>query len=327
MKGPSPVTAVDAGAPAPAELEGDDDSDIRAATIPNALAGQRIDQALAQLFPEFSRSRLKGWLEAGRITIDGVGVEPSAKARGGEGVLLDALPDPSEVAFVAEAMSLPIVFEDDTLIVIDKPAGMVVHPGAGNWGGTLLNGLLAHDAALASVPRAGIVHRLDKDTTGLMVVAKTIPAQTDLVRQLQERSVRREYLALVHGQVEGDGTIDAPIGRHPRERTQMAVVANGKPAVTHVVVMERFDTCTLVRCRLETGRTHQIRVHLTHVGHSLVGDPTYRGRVGQRGPVEFGRQALHAERLGLKHPATGRTLGWSAPLPADFAGLLDELRA
>jgi 23S rRNA pseudouridine1911/1915/1917 synthase len=326
MKGPLPAAVPRADTPAPAEIEGDD-SDIRAATIPPALAGQRIDQALAQLFPEFSRSRLKGWLEAGRITIDGVGTEPSAKARGGEAVLLDALPDPSEVAFVAEAMSLPIVFEDDTLIVIDKPAGMVVHPGAGNWGGTLLNGLLAHDPALASVPRAGIVHRLDKDTTGLMVVAKTIVAQTDLVRQLQERTVRREYLALVHGLVDGDGTIDAPIGRHPRERTQMAVVANGKPAVTHVVVMERFDTCTLVRCRLETGRTHQIRVHLTHVGHPLVGDPTYRGRVGQRGPIEFGRQALHAERLGLRHPATGRTMGWSAPLPADFAELLDELRA
>jgi len=309
----------------PAELEGDDESDIRVATIPPTLGGKRIDQALAQLFPEFSRSRLKGWLAAGRITIDGTALEPSAKARGGEAVLLDAVPDPSEVAFVAEPMSLPIVFEDDTLLVLDKPAGMVVHPGAGNWGGTLLNGLLAHDPSLASVPRAGIVHRLDKDTTGLMVVAKTIPAQTDLVRQLQEHTVRREYLALVHGVVDGDGTIEAPIGRHPRERTQMAVVANGKPAVTHIVVMERFAACTLVRCRLETGRTHQIRVHLTHVGHPLVGDPTYRGRIGQRGPVEFGRQALHAERLGLRHPATGKTMSWSAPLPDDFAALLEAL--
>jgi len=300
---------------------------LRTATIPPELGGTRIDQALARLFPEFSRSRLKTWLDIGRITIDGRPSEPAAKARGGEAVTLDAEPNPAEVAFVPEPMDLAIVHEDDALIVIDKPAGLVVHPAAGNWRGTLLNGLLAHEPALVAVPRAGIVHRLDKDTTGLMVVAKTLAAQTDLIRQLQVRTVRREYLALVHGAVEGDGKIDAPIGRHPRERTLMAVVDNGKPAVTHVVILERFETCTLLRCRLETGRTHQIRVHLTHIGHPLVGDPTYRGRVGQHGPLAFERQALHAERLGLKHPVTAKAMSWTARPPDDFAALLDALRA
>jgi 23S rRNA pseudouridine1911/1915/1917 synthase len=323
---PSAGRAGDAAFATVPETAGGDDDDIRAVIVPAAHAGQRIDQSLVQLFPEFSRSRLKAWLVGGRITVDGAAAEPSAKVRGGEAVLLAALPEPADVAFAPEPMALPIVFEDDALIVIDKPAGLVVHPAAGNWSGTLLNGLLAHDPALSAIPRAGIVHRLDKDTTGLMVVAKTLAAQTDLVRQLQARTVRREYLALVHGLVHGDGTVDAPIGRHPRERTLMAVVANGKPAVTHYTVLEALPTCTLLRCRLETGRTHQIRVHLASIGHPLVGDATYRGRVGQRGPVEFHRQALHAERLGLKHPVTGQAMSWKAKLPQDFAELLEALR-
>ena len=303
-----------------------DDGEVQQSVVPAAHSGLRLDQSLAQLFNEYSRSRLQSWLAAGRIIVDGARGDASRRVRGGEAVLLAAAPDPAQSSFVAEPMGLPIVFEDDTLLVIDKPAGLVVHPAAGNWSGTLLNGLLAHDPNLAGVPRAGIVHRLDKDTTGLMVVAKSITAQTDLVRQLQARTVRREYLALVHGLIHGDGVIDAAIGRHPRERTQMAVMSTGKPAVTRYATLEQFASCTLLRCRLETGRTHQIRVHLTSVGHPLVGDPVYRGKPGQRGPVDFTRQALHAERLGLAHPATGAAMSWSARVPEDFGGLLETLR-
>jgi len=322
-----------AGAPAPgddAAPETDEDIDeaaIQSAVVPPAHAGQRIDQSLAQLFPAYSRSRLKDWLGAGRITIDGANASPAQKLRGGEQVALAPLPEPSSMAFEPEDIALRVVFEDDALIVIDKPAGLVAHPAAGNWRGTLLNALLFRDARLASVPRAGIVHRLDKDTTGLMVVARTIAAQTDLVRQLQARSVRREYLALVHGRVAGDGTVDAPIGRHPRERTMMAIVDGGKPAVTHYAVRERFDACTLLRCRLETGRTHQIRVHLASIGHPLVGDPVYRGRGATRAAIAFPRQALHAEHLALAHPVTRAAMSWTSPIPADFAALLASLRA
>lgn len=322
------ATSLSAAAGAADPLESDpglDEGDVQSAIVPATHSRQRIDQSLAQLFPEYSRSRLQQWLLAGRIIVDGERAEPSRKVRGGEVVLLAAMPDPQEVAFAPEAMQLPIVFEDSTLIVIDKPAGLVMHPGSGNWSGTLLNGLLAHDPALAGVPRAGIVHRLDKDTTGLMVVAKTIPAQTDLVRQLQARSVRREYLALVHGHPAADGAVDAPIGRHPRERTMMAVIAGGKPALTHYSVLERLAATTLLCCRLETGRTHQIRVHLTSIGHPLVGDPVYRGKPGQSGAATFGRQALHAQHLGLRHPENGESMSWSAPIPEDLAGLLEGL--
>ncbi len=302
-----------------------DDDDVQSAVVPADSAGQRLDVALARLFAEYSRSRLQSWLAAGRIVIDGARAESSRKVRGGEVVMLAAVPDPAQTAFVAKSMPLPIVHEDEALIVIDKPAGLVVHPGSGNWSGTLLNGLLAHDPALASVPRAGIVHRLDKDTTGLMVVAKTLVAQTDLVRQLQARTVKREYLALVHGVVERDGTVDAPIGRHPRERTLMAVTQGGKPAVTHYAIVERFTTSTLLRCRLETGRTHQIRVHLTSIGHPLVGDPVYRGRATTQAPIAFARQALHAERLALRHPSSRADAEWRSKLPADMRALLDRL--
>ena len=302
-----------------------DDEEVQSAIVPMEHAGQRLDQSLARLFPEFSRSRLQAWLAAGRIIVDGDRAESARKVRGGELLMLAAAPDPREVSFVAEPIPLSIVFEDEALIVIDKPAGLVVHPGSGNWSGTMLNGLLAHCPALAGVPRAGIVHRLDKDTAGLLVVAKTLVAQTDLVRQLQARTVRREYLALVAGRVEHGGTVDAPIGRHPRERTMMAVVATGKPALTHYAVLERFALCTLLRCRLETGRTHQIRVHLTSISYPLVGDPVYRSKTGAAPAIAFSRQALHAERLGLCHPVSRSAMHWTSPPPADMAALLAGL--
>jgi len=217
-----------------------------------------------------------------------------------------------------------VAYEDEQILVIDKPAGLVVHPGSGNWRGTLLNALLHRLPALAGLPRAGIVHRLDKDTSGLLVVAKTLEAQTDLVRQLQARTVRREYLALVRGTVERDGLVDAPIGRHPVQRTRMAVVARGRPARTHYRVRERLAGATLVECALESGRTHQIRVHMAHIGHPILGDPVYARHAA--GGVAFGRQALHAWRLGLRHPASGAALHWESALPQDMAGLLDRLR-
>ena len=303
----------------------EDDDEAQSAIVPDDHIGRRLDRSLVTLFPEYSRSRLQSWLESGRIVVDGEHAQASQKVRGGEVILVDAVPDPSEVAFVAEDVPLTIVDEDEALIVVNKPAGLVVHPGSGNWSGTMLNGLLAHDPSLASVPRAGIVHRLDKDTTGLLVVARTIQSQTDLVRQMQARTVRREYLALVIGEVTRDGLVDAPIGRHPRERTMMAIIPAGKPALTHYSIIRRFEGCTLLRCRLETGRTHQIRVHLTSIGHSLVGDPVYRSRLAVASTVVFGRQALHAERLGLRHPSTGRDVSWKAPLPPDFAELLKSL--
>jgi 23S rRNA pseudouridine1911/1915/1917 synthase len=326
MAAPPPANAasapMDGDKPDPFEF---DDEDVQSAVVPPEHAGQRLDQSLARLFPDFSRSRLQAWLAAGRIIVDGARAESARKVRGGEVLMLAAAPDPREVSFVAEPIPLSIVYEDEALIVIDKPAGLVVHPGSGNWSGTLLNGLLAQWPALAGVPRAGIVHRLDKDTTGLLVVARTLAAQTDLVRQLQARTVRREYLALVAGRVDRGGVVDAPIGRHPRERTMMAVVVTGKSAITHYEVLERFVSCTLLRCRLETGRTHQIRVHLTSIGHPLVGDPVYGSRGIVAHAVAFGRQALHAERLGLRHPVSGAAVNWTSPLPADMAALLAGL--
>ncbi len=283
----------------------------------------RFDQALAQALPEYSRSRLKQWIDAGRVVVDGRPAEPTRKVHGGEDVVVLPLADPATTPYLAQPIALAIVHEDDAIIVIDKPAGLVMHPGSGNWEGTLLNALLHHCPPLAAVPRAGIVHRLDKDTSGLLVVAKTLQAQTDLVRQLQARTVRREYMALAAGTVARGGTVDAPIGRHPAHRTTMAIVATGRPARTHYDVVERFAGATRLSCRLETGRTHQIRVHLASLGHPLVGDPAY----GRKGGIAFGRQALHAFRLGLVHPATGEERGWESPLPADFAALLARLRA
>jgi 23S rRNA pseudouridine1911/1915/1917 synthase len=301
-------------------------------TVPPDAAGRRLDQVLAQLLAQHSRSRLQDWIAAGQVSVDGAVVaSPRHKVRGGEALrVVESVPEPVGEA-AAQDIPLAIVHEDDALIVIDKPAGLVVHPGSGNRDGTLLNALLHHAPALAALPRAGIVHRLDKDTSGLMVVARTPIAQTDLVRQLAARTVRREYAALVHGDLARATTIDAPIGRHPTQRTSMAVVESGKPARTHVDVLERLGDVTLVRCRLETGRTHQIRVHLTALGHPLVGDPTYRGRGSRNEKLPdvvraFPRQALHAMRLGLVHPRTHEAMTWESPLPRDFVEILAALR-
>ncbi|MEW5889551.1 MAG: 23S rRNA pseudouridine(1911/1915/1917) synthase RluD [Pseudomonadota bacterium] len=296
--------------------------------VPADCAGLRLDQALARMLPEHSRNRLQHWIRAGRVLVDARPGDAKQKVWGGERVSVDAAPPPAETAQQAEEIPLSILFEDASLLVIDKPAGLVVHPGSGNWSGTLLNALLHHAPQLQALPRAGIVHRLDKDTSGLLVVAKTLQAQTDLVRQLQARTVKRHYLALVHGAVARDGTVDAPIGRHPVQRTRMAVVTRGREARTHYFVRERFADATLLECALETGRTHQIRVHMDSIGHPLAGDAAY-GRRRSRNPVlaAFARQALHAWRLELVHPATGQPLGWEAPLPQDFARLLDALRA
>jgi 23S rRNA pseudouridine1911/1915/1917 synthase len=305
------------------------DAPVLVLTVPAQYAGKRLDQTLAQLLPQHSRSRLKSWIDAGRVTVGGIRGAPKQKLSGGERITVAPLVDPRVVPFVAQALPLAIVHEDDALMVIDKPAGMVVHPGNGNWDGTLANALLHHAPQLAGVPRAGIVHRLDKDTTGLLVVAKTDTAQTDLVRQLQARSVRREYLALACGDIANSGKVDAPIGRHPVKRTSMAVVPAGKQAVTHYDVRERFGDSTLILCRLETGRTHQIRVHLASIGHPLIGDPAYGRRPGAAAGIEravFARQALHAWRLGLVHPVTRQAMTWESPLPDDFSALLDVLR-
>jgi 23S rRNA pseudouridine1911/1915/1917 synthase len=279
--------------------------------------------------PEYSRSRLQHWIDAGSVLVDGKTSESKAKLWGGERLRVVPRADPAITAYKAENFDLPIVFEDATLLVIDKPAGLVVHPGSGNWSGTMLNALLAHAPGVEQVPRAGIVHRLDKETSGLLVVAKTLTAQTDLVRQLQARSVHREYLALTAGLVKGDGEVDAPIGRHPVQRTRMAVVAGGKAARTHYRVLEAFHDATLLECRLDTGRTHQIRVHLASIGHPLIGDPVYAKKRATLPPPlnKFPRQALHAARLAFVHPVSGKEVSFEAPLPADFENLLSTLRA
>lgn len=266
-------------------------------------------------------------MKAGRVRVDGGDADAARRLFGGERVEVDAAPAATDSSHQAEAIGLSIVFEDEELLVIDKPSGLVVHPGNGNWTGTMMNALLHHAPQLSALPRAGIVHRLDKDTSGLLVVAKTLPAQTDLVRQLQARTVKRQYLALVHGVAPEKGVIDAPIGRHPVQRTKMAVVASGREARTHYLRRESFAAATLMECRLETGRTHQIRVHMASIGHPLVGDPTY-GRRQTAEPLlaAFSRQALHAWRLALLHPVGQRELSWESPLPADFAGLLTDLR-
>jgi len=287
----------------------------------------RLDQALARMLPEHSRSRLKAWIDAQRVTVDGQPWDAKRRVSGGERIEVMTPAASDAVDDVAQEIALDIAFEDATILVLNKPAGLVVHPGSGNRDGTLLNALLHHHPALAQLPRAGIVHRLDKDTSGLMVVAKTMAAHTDLVRQLAARTVNREYLAVARGDVTRATIVDAPIGRHPVQRTMMAVVAKGKPARTHVAIVERFDSATLLRCTLETGRTHQIRVHLAAIGHPLVGDPTYGGRRSAAGVPAFARQALHAARLGLVHPATRNPMAWDAKPPADFAGLIEALRA
>lgn len=300
----------------------------------------RVDQALAALFPAYSRSQLQRWLREGHATVDGRRWPAKERVRGGERVELRAVPA-SEPAWSAQALPLEIVHEDADLIVLDKPPGMVVHPGAGNPRGTLVNALLHHDPSLAGVPRAGIVHRLDKDTSGLLAVARNLAAHKSLVDQLKSRSLQRTYEAVVSGVLVSGGTIEAPVGRHPTLRTRMAVVPSGKPAITRYRVLERFRTHTRVCVMLGSGRTHQIRVHMAHIGHPVLGDPVYGRRLRARGPVtekrpgdavwerirRFPRQALHASELTLTHPRTGRSLRFRAPLPADMQELLAALRA
>jgi len=296
--------------------------------IPAELAGLRLDLALARMFPEHSRSRLAAWVREGRITVDAARAEAKRKVWGGERVAITAVDLHAADLYRAEAIPLDVVYEDDWLVVVDKPARLVVHPGAGNRFGTLANALLAHAPQLAAVPRAGIVHRLDKDTSGLLVVAKTPEVHTRLVRELAARAVKREYLAVVHGVVAAAGEVDAPIGRHPTARTRMAVTARGKPARTRYRVIERLAGATLLAVSLETGRTHQIRVHMRSIGHPLVGDPTYGKRSGtaEAWSTRFPRQALHAARLALSHPATEEACEWHSPLPADMHALIERLR-
>lgn len=302
--------------------------------VPDELAGQRLDRALAKMFPDYSRSRLKSWLIAGAITVDGESPRPRDPVQGGERVELNPVPEIS-VSAAPEPLSLDVVFEDDSLIVINKPAGLVVHPGAGNPGGTLMNGLLYHAPSLEEVPRAGIIHRLDKNTSGLLLIAKTLPAHTALVRLLADREISRHYLAVCNGVLTGGGTIKASIGRHPVDRTRMSIQENGKHAVTHYTVKERFAAHTYINVVLETGRTHQIRAHFAHRRHALVGDPVYGGRLAlPKGASEpliaalrgFRRQALHATRLALQHPETGEPLSFEVPPPADFLTLVDVFR-
>ena len=298
--------------------------------------GQRLDQTLAELFPEYSRSRLKTWIEADLVKLnDRITNIPREKVLGGEKIEITVEVE-DETRFEPENIPLNIVYEDDDIIVINKPKDLVVHPGAGNPNGTVLNALLYHYPPIAEVPRAGIVHRLDKDTTGLMVVAKTIPAQTKLVRDLQKRKITREYEAIASGIMTKGGTVDQPMARHATKRTLMAVHPMGKPAVTHYRIMENYRNYTRLRLRLETGRTHQIRVHMAHIAHPLLGDQTYGGR--PRPPKNasedfmevlrnFKRQALHAVMLRLAHPITGEMMEWYAPLPDDFVELLNALKA
>jgi 23S rRNA pseudouridine1911/1915/1917 synthase len=308
----------------------------RTIIVPDEYAGDRLDKVMAKLFPEFSRSRLQAWIDAQRVQVDGA----PAKIRQPVplGATITLTPDllPEQLAFTAEPVPLEVIYEDDALVVINKPAGMVVHPAAGNWSGTLLNGLLyRYGDAAAGLPRAGIVHRLDKETSGLMVVARTLEAQTILTRQLQARTVKRRYVALVWGTMPDEGTIDAPIGRDPRDRTRMAVVesASGKYARTHYRTIDRAmwkeQPVSAIHCDLETGRTHQIRVHCAHIRHPLLGDPVYGHARGKRSvaplPNGFDRQALHAWRLGLIHPATGREISWRADVPEDIERLAAEL--
>lgn len=306
------------------------------ATVPEHLAGKRFDQALAEMFPEFSRSRLTEWIKSGDALLNGELSKPKIAVNGGETVTL-AAKQQIETDAVAEDIPLTVVYADADVLVVDKPAGLVVHPGAGNARGTLVNALLHFDPALANLPRAGIVHRLDKDTSGLMVVARSLRAHASLIEQLSSRAVHRQYVAVVQGPMVAGNTIDAPIDRHPRDRIRMAVAkeGTGREAVTHYRVREKFRAHTVVECRLETGRTHQIRVHMAYVKHPLIGDPLYGGsfKLPKAATEElvavlrgFRRQALHAEKLSFVHPVSGDTLSFESPLPPDMIALIEALR-
>lgn len=306
-----------------------------AAVVPRDAAGRRLDQVLAALFPDYSRTRLQQWLRAGRVTMDGRSPRARDRVWGGEHIVLSAVEEVT-TPWQGEAIPLTVVYQDNALLVIDKPPGLVVHPGAGNREGTLVNALLHYAPELAGIPRAGVVHRLDKDTSGLLVVARTLSAHKRLVEQLQVRTVKRDYAAVVAGLMAAGGSVTAPIGRHPVERTRMAVVSGAREAVSHYRVLERFRAHTYIKVQLETGRTHQIRVHMAHIHHPLLGDPTYGGRLRlppdcspalQEALRGFKRQALHAAALGLVHPESGESMHWESALPADMQQLLEILRA
>ena len=302
--------------------------------IPESHANERLDQALAKLLPDYSRTQIQQWIEAGQILLDGCAVKAKIKLKGGEHVAIEATLKPQPIN-VAQAISLAVVYEDDALIIINKPVGLVVHPGSGNADCTLLNALLHHAPSLQALPRAGILHRLDKDTSGLLVVAKTAAALRHLSHQLKKRSLLREYQAIVYGSMISGGTVDAPIDRHPLQRKRMAVTETGKTAITHYRVAEKYRALTRLKIRLETGRTHQIRVHMAHIRHPIVGDPTYGGRVqlakGMTPELihclrHFKRQALHAFALGLVHPDTQEFMRWEIDLPEDMQQLIVALR-
>ena len=316
-------------------MNSDSETEVLSKTVPQDLAGKRLDQALAKMFPQYSRSRIKSWILQRHVTVDGEVIRPKDAVQGGALVILKPLAEVA-VQSVPEPIDLEVAYEDQHLLVIVKPAGLVVHPGAGNHRGTLMNGLLFYAPELAELPRAGIVHRLDKDTSGLLLVAKTLEAHTALVRLMADRAISRHYLAVCIGVLTGGGTIDAPIGRHPVDRLRMHVVENGKPAVTHYRVLQRFAAHTYIDVRLETGRTHQIRVHFAHKRHPLLGDQTYGGRLAmpagagadlQQCLRKFRRQALHAEKLSFMHPVSGEAVSVQAEPPDDFKNLLDVLQA
>ncbi|GAA4853297.1 23S rRNA pseudouridine(1911/1915/1917) synthase RluD [Luteimonas vadosa] len=312
-----------------------DTAEALQAEVPDALAGRRADAVLAEMFPEYSRSRLAAWIKSGDALFDGRQLRPRDPVSGGETVSLRVVLE-TQTEAVAEDIPLEVLYEDADVLVIDKPAGLVVHPGAGNSSGTLVNALLHRDPALSALPRAGIVHRLDKDTSGVMVVARTLPAHTSLVAQLSAREVHRQYLAVVVGALVSGGTADAPIDRHPRDRIRMAVREDGRDAVTHYRLRERFRAHTALECRLETGRTHQIRVHMAHLKHPILGDPLYGGALKlPKGASDalvatlrgFRRQALHAETLEFAHPVSGEPVRCTAGIPGDMQALLQALRS
>jgi len=300
------------------------------------FAGKRLDVVVAELFSDYSRSRLKIWIEQGQVLVNGKKAKPKTKMSGDEELQLTIQTIESETSCVAEDIPLNIVHQDESIIVVNKPVGMVVHPAAGHYSGTLQNALLYFDESLAAIPRAGIVHRIDKDTSGLMVVARNLSAHNYLVDQIQKHEVVREYQAVIHGVLTSGGTVDQPIGRHPRDRIKMAVRENGREAVTHYRLLERFREHSHIKVQLETGRTHQIRVHMSHIRHPIVGDPVYAGR--QRVPAgaqadllaylqSFKRQALHAWRLSFVHPENGDDVSYEAPLPEDMLQLISLLQA
>jgi len=306
---------------------------ILTARIPEEMAGMRLDQCLAEVFPDYSRSKLQTWIKAGRVTINQQLLKPKDKVDGGEQIELDA--EAEEVLeYEAEDIALEIVYEDESIIIVNKPVGLVIHPAVGHWHGTLVNALLNHQPSLKTLPRAGIVHRLDKDTSGLLMVAKTLKAHYSLSTQLQERSITREYLAIVKGWMTAGGTIDEPLGRHPGDRKKNTVREDGKHAVTHYRLEKRFKRHTLVRVKLETGRTHQIRVHMAHIHYPLVGDQVYGGRFQMPANCSaefeevlrnFKRQALHATKLGLQHPETDEYCEWELAMPEDMQTLVKAL--